>query len=121
MSSLGPKKEQLLYHAVEGVSLTEILGRVNRNSASLNIEPNDEVQEVVVTLFRHYQANIENDQCQDVHRDLRFLEQAFAAKGGGKYLESLFPPGEGVIRSIHLLAGLPQLEMDIDPGVGSAL
>lgn len=121
MSSLGPKKEQLLYHSVEGVTLPEIEQRVKRNAASLNIVPDENIMEVVTTLLRHYQENLNNDRSQDVHRDLQFLEQAFAQKGGGKYLEGLFPPGQGVIRSVHLLAGLPQLEMDTDPGVGSAL
>ena len=120
MSNLGPKNERLLYHSIEGISLTEIHQRVQQNAASLNVKPSAELLEVVDTLFRHYQENTENDQCQDVHCDVRFLDQAFAHKGGSKYLEELFPTGQGVIRTIHTLAGLPQLEMDIDKGFGTA-
>ncbi|MBJ6612153.1 MAG: hypothetical protein JG718_17485 [Candidatus Thiothrix moscowensis] len=120
MSNLGPKNERLLYHSVDGVSLTEIHQRIKQNAASLNVYPNKELLEVVDTLFRHYQENSENDQCQDVHCNVRFLNQAFARQGGSKYLEVLFPTGEGVIRTIHTLAGLPPLQMDIDKGFGTA-
>jgi sulfur relay (sulfurtransferase) DsrC/TusE family protein len=107
MSNFGPKNERLLYHSIEGVSLTEIHQRVKQNAASLNVTPSAEVLEVVDTLFKHYQENTDNDQSQDVHNDVRFLDQAFAHKGGSKYLEELFPTGQGVIRTIHALAGLP--------------
>jgi sulfur relay (sulfurtransferase) DsrC/TusE family protein len=120
MSNLGPKKERLLYHSVEGVSLAEIRQRLPQNAATMNIELSPAMLEVVDTLFRHYQANVENDQAQDVHRNMRFLEQAFATQGGGKYLDELFPTGQGVIHTIHALAGLPELQMDVDTGIGTA-
>ena len=121
MSSLGPVNERLLYHAIEGVSPAEIQSRVQQNAPLLNIDASHEIQNVVATLVDYYQTNVANDQCQNVHHNLRFLEQAFANQGGGKYLETLFPPGEGIIHSIHILAGLPPLQMDADPGVGSIL
>ncbi|OQX04602.1 MAG: hypothetical protein BWK73_35720 [Thiothrix lacustris] len=121
MSNLGPKNERLLYHSIEGVSLSEIHQRVKQNAASWNITPSADVLEVVDTLFKHYQENTDNDQSQDVHHDVRFLDQAFAHKGGSKYLEELFPTGQGVIRTIHALAGLPPLQMDVDKGLGTAL
>ncbi|QQZ27328.1 hypothetical protein HMY34_00340 [Thiothrix subterranea] len=121
MSNLGPKNERLLYHSIEDVSLTEIHQRVKQNAASLNVTPSAAVLEVVDTLFKHYQENTDNDQSQEIHNDVRFLDQAFAHKGGSKYLEELFPTGQGVIRTIHALAGLPSLQMDVDKGFGTAL
>jgi len=121
MSNLGLKNERLLYHAIEGVSLTEIHQRVKQNAASLNMTPSTAVLEVVDTLFKHYQENTDNDQSQQIHNAVRFLDEAFVHKGGSKYLEELFPSGQGVIRTIHALAGLPPLQMDVDKGLGTAL
>jgi hypothetical protein len=53
----------------------------------------------------------------------RFLEEAYAFKGGSKYLYMLFdavPGTRGVLMPIHDLAGLPALQLETDEGFGTA-
>ena len=54
---------------------------------------------------------------------MRFLEQAYDAKGGSKYLYKLFdalPDTRGVLMPIHQLAGLPALRLETDESFGTA-
>lgn len=50
---------------------------------------------------------------------MRFLEDAYASKGGSKHLYMLFdavPDAVGVLVPIHELAGLPVLKLETDEG-----
>jgi hypothetical protein len=54
---------------------------------------------------------------------MRFLEEAYASKGGSKYLYQLFDPmpaTDGVLMPIHELAGLPPVRLETDEGFGTA-
>lgn len=120
MAVLSAKKEQMIYRSMQGVSKEEFRQRVESNAAQLNITLNDDIHAVIDTLLQHYEAHLADDRVENVHRDFRFLETAFKDKGGSKYLTKLFPTGQGVLNTIHKLTGLPQLELDIDSGYGTA-
>ena len=80
--------------------------------------------DVIHTLVEHYQQDCKSRDCLGASEHLRFLEKAYEAEGGGKYLYMLFdamPEVRGVLVPIHELAGLPSLRLETDKGFGTSL
>lgn len=112
-----------IYDAVKSMTWDEVEQTVRRNAAARNFPLTDEHMSVIRALIEHYQRDCRNDDCLAAHEHMRFLEEAYDAKGGGKYLYRLFdavPGTRGVITPIHELAGLPMLRLEKDEGFGTA-
>lgn len=112
-----------IYDAVKDMSKEEIEQTVKKNAAEKNFVVNSEHLKVIHTLIEHYQRDCKSDDCGAAHEQMRYLENAFAAQGGSKYLYMLFdavPDSQGVLSPIHELAGLPSLRLQADKGFGTA-
>jgi sulfur relay (sulfurtransferase) DsrC/TusE family protein len=115
--------EILIYDAVKDLTKDEIEQTVRRNAAAMNFEVTSEHMEVIRTLIEHYKQDCKTRDCLAAHEHMRFLEEAYAFKGGSKYLYMLFdavPGTRGVLVPIHELAGLPSLRLDTDEGFGTS-
>ncbi len=115
--------EMLLYDAVKGLSKNDIEQTVRNNAANRDFALNDEHLEVIYSLIEHYKRDCTTRDCLAAHEHMRFLEEAYEFKGGGKYLYMLFDAladTRGVLMPIHQLAGLPPLHLETDKGFGSA-
>lgn len=117
------KGENLIYDAVKDLTKEEIEQTVKKNAAARNFALSDEHMGVIHTLIEHYKQDCKDSQaCFTTHVHMRFLEEAYKAKGGGKYLYMLFdavPGTRGVLMPIHELAGLPDLRLQSDKGFGT--
>jgi sulfur relay (sulfurtransferase) DsrC/TusE family protein len=115
--------ENLIYDAVKDMTRDQLEQTVRKNAAAKNFKLNDEHMSVIHTLIEHYKQDCKTRDCLAAHEHMRFLEEAYASKGGGKYLYMLFdamPDTRGVLMPIHELAGLPALRMEKDEGFGTA-
>ncbi len=115
--------ESPLYDAVKDLTKEEIEAAVKTNAAAKNFTVNDEHLNVIHTLINHYKQDCKTGDCMAAHEHMRYLENAFAQKGGSKYLYMLFdalPDSQGVLSPIHELAGLPSLRLQSDKGFGTA-
>ena len=115
--------ENLIYDAVKDMTKDELEQTVRKNAAAKNFELTDEHMSVIHSLIEHYKKDCKTSSCLAAHEHMRFLEEAYESKGGGKYLYKLFdamPDTRGVLMPIHELAGLPALRMDTDEGFGTA-
>ena len=115
--------EMPIYDAVKDLTKDEVEQTVKRNAAEKNFVVNDEHIHVIHTLIEHYKRDCKSDDCLAAHEHMRYLENAFANKGGSKYLYMLFdavPDMQGVLTPIHQLAGLPMLRLQADKGFGTA-
>lgn len=117
------KGENLIYDAVKDMTNDELEQTVRKNAAARNFVLSDEHMSVIHTLIEHYKQDCRDDHaCFTTHVHMRFLEEAYKSKGGGKYLYMLFdamPGTRGVLMPIHELAGLPALRLDSDKGFGT--
>lgn len=112
-----------IYDSVKDLTKEEVEQTVKRNAAEMNFAVNDEHLTVINTLIDHYKQDCKSDDCLAAHEHMRYLENAFADKGGSKYLYMLFdrvPEAQGVLTPIHQLAGLPMLRLQSDKGFGTA-
>lgn len=112
-----------LYDAVKDLTKNDVESIVRKNAAEMNFEVKDEHLKVINILIEHYQKACKTEDCLAAHEHMRFLENAFADKGGSKYLYMLFdavPDTQGVLSPIHELAGLPSLRLQSDKGFGTA-
>lgn len=112
-----------IYDAVKDLTKEEVEQTVKRNAAEKKFVVNDEHIKVIHTLIEHYKQDCKSDDCLAAHEHMRYLENAFANKGGSKYLYMLFdavPDTQGVLTPIHQLAGLPMLRLQADKGFGTA-
>ena len=112
-----------IYDSVKDLTKEEVEQTVKRNAAEKNFAVNDEHINVIQTLIEHYKQDCKSDDCLAAHEHMRYLENAFASKGGSKYLYMLFdavPDTQGVLTPIHQLAGLPMLRLQADKGFGTA-
>ena len=115
--------ENLIYDAVRDLTKDELENTVRNNAATKHFTLNDEHMDVINTLIEHYKQDCETHDCLAAHEQMRFLEEAYASKGGGKYLYQLFdamPDTNGVLMPIHELAGLPAVRLETDEGFGTA-
>lgn len=115
--------EMPIYDAVKDLTKEEVEQTVRLNAAAKNFDVNDEHMKVIHTLIEHYKRDCKSDDCLAAHEHMRYLENAFADKGGSKYLYMLFdalPDAQGVLTPIHQLAGLPMLRLQADKGFGTA-
>ena len=112
-----------IYDAVKDLTTDEVEQTVRKNAAQKNFAVNDEHLKVIHTLIDHYKRDCKTADCLAAHEHMRYLENAFAARGGSKYLYMLFdavPDTQGVLSPIHELAGLPGLRLQADKGFGTA-
>jgi len=112
-----------IYDAVKDLTTDEVEQTVRKNAAQKNFAVNDEHLKVIHTLIDHYKRDCKTEDCLAAHQHMRYLENAFAARGGSKYLYMLFdavPDTQGVLSPIHELAGLPGLRLQADKGFGTA-
>lgn len=117
------KGENLIYDAVKDLTRDELEQTVRKNAAARNFALNDEHMNVIHSLIEHYKQDCRDRDCFGTHEHMRFLEEAYKSKGGGKYLYMLFdamPDTRGVLMPIHELAGLPALRLETDKGFGTA-
>lgn len=115
--------EILIYDAVKDLTKDEIEQTVRRNAAAMNFEVTSEHMDVIRTLIEHYKQDCKTRDCLAAHEHMRFLEEAYAFRGGSKYLYMLFdavPGTRGVLVPIHELAGLPSLRLETDEGFGTS-
>ncbi|HQT29981.1 MAG TPA: hypothetical protein PLE48_10730 [Thiobacillus sp.] len=115
--------EMPIYDAVKSLSKTDIEQTVRKNAADRNFDLNDEHFDVIYSLIEHYKRDCTTRDCLAAHEHMRFLEDAYAFKGGSKYLYLLFDAltdTRGVLMPIHELAGLPPLHLETDKGFGTA-
>jgi len=115
--------ESLIYNAVKYLTREGVEETVRRNAAAMNFAVNDEHMNVIHSLIEHYKQDCKLRDCLAAHEHMRFLEEAYKFKGGGRYLYMLFdavPGKRGVLVPIHELAGLPSLRLDTDKGFGTA-
>lgn len=118
-----PESEELIYDAVKDLTKDEIDQTVRKNAAAKNFKLTDEHMSVIHSLIEHYQRDCKTNDCLAAHEHMRFLEEAYEFKGGGKYLYRLFdamPDTRGVLMPIHELAGLPPLRLETSKGFGTA-
>lgn len=112
-----------IYDAVKDLTTDEVEQTVRKNAAQKNFAVNDEHLKVIHTLIDHYKRDCKTEDCLAAHEHMRYLENAFAARGGSKYLYMLFdavPDTQGVLSPIHELAGLPGLRLQADKGFGTS-
>lgn len=112
-----------IYDAVKDMTREEIEQTVRKNAAEKNFAVNDEHLNVIQALIEHYKQDCKTEDCLAAHSHMRYLENAFAERGGSKYLYMLFdavPDSQGVLSPIHELAGLPSLRLQADKGFGTA-
>ncbi|MCK9469441.1 MAG: TusE/DsrC/DsvC family sulfur relay protein [Thiohalomonadaceae bacterium] len=122
-SKMAAINEELIYDAVKDLTKDKLEQTVRKNAAAKNFELTDEHLSVINLLIEHYQQSCETRACLAAHDHIRFLEDAYASKGGGKYLYKLFdamPDTRGVLMPIHELAGLPALRLETDESFGTA-
>lgn len=123
-SNMMHDEEILIYDAVKNLSKDELGHRVRANAAARKFVLTDEHLDVIHTLVDCYRQKCKQDDCLATHEHVRFLEEAYAAKGGGRYLNMLFnmpdPEQRGVLSQIHELAGLPGLRLGTIKGMGTA-
>ncbi len=115
--------ESPLYDAVKDLTKEEIESTVKSHAAAKNFTLKDEHLNVIHTLINHYKQDCKTGDCMAAHEHMRYLENAYADKGGSKYLYMLFdalPDSQGVLSPIHELAGLPNLRLQADKGFGTA-
>lgn len=116
------KGENLIYDAVKDLTKDELEQTVRKNAAARNFNLNDEHLSVIHSLIEHYKQDCKDRDCFATHEHMRFLEETYKSKGGGKYLYMLFdamPGTRGVLMPIHELAGLPDLRLQSDKGFGT--
>ncbi len=112
-----------IYDAVKYLTKDEIEQTVRKNAAVRHFDLTDEHMNVIHSLIEHYRQDCKTRDCRAAHEHMRFLEEAYEFKGGGKYLYMLFdavPDTRGVLMPIHELAGLPTLRLEKDEGFGTA-
>ena len=117
------ESEKLIYDAVKDLSKDALEQTVRKNATAKNFDLSDEHLGVIHTLIEHYKQDCKTRDCLAAHEHMRFLEQAYDAKGGSKYLYKLFdalPDTRGVLMPIHQLAGLPALRLETDESFGTA-
>lgn len=123
-SSMMHDEEILIYDAVKNLSKDELEQRVKKNAAARKFVLSDEHMGVIHTLVEYYRQNCKLDNCLATHKHVRFLEDAYEAQGGSKYLHMLFempdPEHRGVLTQIHELAELPALRLGTSKGMGTA-
>jgi sulfur relay (sulfurtransferase) DsrC/TusE family protein len=115
--------ENLIYDAVKDLTKDELERRVRTNAAEKHFDLTSEHLDVIQLLVEHYKRDCKAQDCFAAHEQMHFLEDAYASKGGSKYLYMLFdavPDAEGVLMPIHELAGLPALRLETDEGFGTA-
>jgi sulfur relay (sulfurtransferase) DsrC/TusE family protein len=115
--------EMPIYDAVKNLSMEDLEQTVRKNAGDRDFPLNDEHLEVIYSLVEHYKRDCATRDCLAAHEHMRFLEEAFEPKGGGKYLYMLFDAladTRGVLMPIHELAGLPPLHLETDKGYGTA-
>lgn len=115
--------EYLIYDAVKDLTRDELEKTVRKNAAAKHFVLNDEHMDVINTLIEHYKQDCKTQHCLAAHEQMRFLEEAYASKGGGKYLYELFDAmsdANGVLMPIHELAGLPAVRLETDEGFGTS-
>lgn len=115
--------EMPIYDAVKSLSKADIEQTVRKNAADRHFDLNDEHLDVIQSLVEHYKRDCTTRDCLAAHEHMRFLEDAYAFKGGSKYLYLLFDAltdTRGVLMPIHELAGLPPLQLETDKGFGTA-
>lgn len=124
-SNMMHDEEILIYDAVRNLSKDELGHRVRANAAARNFVLTDEHLDVIHTLVDYYRKKCKQDDCLATHEHVRFLEEAYEPKGGGRYLNMLFsmpdPEHRGVLTQIHELAGLPRLRLGKNKGMGTAI
>ncbi len=113
-----------IYDAVKDLSKAELGQRIRMNATARNFAITDEHLDVIHTLVNYYREKCKQDDCRATHEHVRFLEEAYESKGGGRYLHMLFdmpdPEHRGVLTQIHELAGLPPLRQGTVKGMGTA-
>lgn len=115
--------EYMIYDVVKDLTKDALEQTVRKNAAAKHFVLNDEHMGVINTLIEHYKQDCETHDCLAAHEQMRFLENAYEAKGGSKYLYKLFdamPDTNGVLMPIHQLAGLPAVRLETDAGFGTA-
>lgn len=115
--------EMPIYDAVRDLTREEVEQTVRRNAAARNFDVTDEHMKVIHSLIEHYKQDCQTRDCLAAHEHMKFLEEAYAFKGGSRYLYMLFdavPGTRGVLMPIHELAGLPPLQLETDEGFGTA-
>jgi sulfur relay (sulfurtransferase) DsrC/TusE family protein len=115
--------EMPIYDAVKNLSMEDLEQTVRKNAGDRDFSLNDEHLEVIHSLVEHYKRDCATRDCLAAHEHMRFLEEAYEFKGGGKYLYMLFDAladTRGVLMPIHELAGLPPLHLETDKGFGTA-
>ncbi len=115
--------EMPIYESVRDLTREEIEKTVRRNAAARNFDVTDEHMKVILSLIEHYKQDCQQRDCLAAHEHMKFLEEAYAFKGGSRYLYMLFdavPGTRGVLMPIHELAGLPPLQLETDEGFGTA-
>lgn len=114
--------EASIFDAVSELDKPTVHRRVLENAQDSELVVTDDHLDVIDTLIEHYKATCETDDCLEAHRHMRFLEKAYAERGGSRYLYKLFDDGKsnGVLHIIHNLVGLPELRLDVDEGFGTA-
>lgn len=118
-----PDRETPIYDAVRYLTKDEIEETVRRNAAARQFELNDEHLNVIRSLIAHYRHGAETRDCGVGQEPMRFLEEAYAFRGGRSYLHRLFAAvadARGVVAPIHELAGLPAPALEIDASRGAA-
>lgn len=116
--------EAPIYDAVRDLDVDTLESTVRRNAAERHFKLDPEHMDVIWTLVEHYQRDCKTRDCLAAHEHMRYLEDAYAERGGSRYLYMLFdllPDTRGVLAPIHELAGLPALPMDSDQGFGSSV
>lgn len=112
-----------IHDAVRFLTREEVEKTVRANAAARHFDITDEHMNVIHSLIEHYKTDCKSRDCLAAHEHMRFLEEAYDFKGGGKYLYMLFDGIEGtrgVLMPIHELAGLPSLRLETDEGFGTA-
>lgn len=115
--------EMPIYELVRDLTREEVEQTVRRNAAARNFDVTDEHMKVIHSLIEHYKRDCQQRDCLAAHEHMKFLEEAYAFKGGSRYLYMLFdavPDARGVLMPIHELAGLPPLQLETDAGFGTA-
>ena len=123
MPSVHDDGEIPIHDFVKDLTTEEIDRTVRVNAAKRNFDLNAEHLAVIHTLIDHYRQDCKNRDCLAAHEHMRYLEHAYADRGGSKYLYMLFdalPDSQGVLTPIHELAGLPALRLQEDKGFGTA-
>src|SRR3569832_2828951 len=104
-----------IYDAVRHLTRDEVEKTVRKNAAARPFAVTDEHLDVINSLIEHYKQDCRSRDCLAAHEHMRFLEEAYEFKGGGKYLYQLFVVVFvfcGVLLQIHELAGLPTLRLE---------